>query len=208
MSQRMLDRKQQYGGTGAATSVDSHPGPRDASVVRSARAKACHHRRCQSDARGRLTPCVPLPIPQRQLKKKSTTSPCLEMVGYVVTARNPVPRISLYLLYPKRGLRFGWIVRPRRNPFAPLEPPAFVRNFWFSAPPASQASREKTRTGAQLRGPVCVRRPGASKIKLGVGCKRGGIRRSLFVGRRGRMLTGTALRAVATYPTIVCSLEV
>ena len=105
MSQRMLDRKRQYGGTGAATTVNSHQGPRDASVVRSARAKACHHRRCQSDARGRLTPSVPRPIPQRQLKKKSTTSPCLEMVGYVVTARNPVPPISLCLLYPKRGLR-------------------------------------------------------------------------------------------------------
>ena len=103
-------------------------------MVQAARAEAGCHRRCQSDARGRLTPCVPLPIPQRQLKKKSTTSPCLEMVGYVVTARNPVPRISLYLLYPKRGLRFGWIVRPRRNPFAPLEPPAFIRIFWFSAP--------------------------------------------------------------------------
>ena len=125
----------------------------DASVVQAARAEAGCHRRCQSDARGRLTPCVPLPIPQRQLKKKSTTSPCLEMVGYVVTARNPVPRISLYLLYPKRGLRFGWIVRPRRNPFAPLEPPAFIRIFWFSAPARVCFQKSYLFVGAE----VCVR---------------------------------------------------
>ena len=90
-------------------------GPRDASVVRSARAKACHHRRCQSDARGRLTPSVPRPIPQRQLKKKSTTSPCLEMVGYVVTARNPVPPISLFLPDLKGSLRFAPGFHPTRT---------------------------------------------------------------------------------------------
>ena len=113
---------------------NSLKGPRDASVVRSTRAGAGYHRRSPSVTRSHWPAFGKWPSPQRQLKKKSPTSSCLETVGYVVTARNPVPRISLYLLYPKRGLRFGWIVRPRRNPFAPLEPPAFIRIFWFSAP--------------------------------------------------------------------------
>ena len=65
--ERGKNRKRQYGGTGAATSVDSHPGPRDASVVRSARAKAGYHRRCPSDIRGRCHIFGKWPSPQRRL---------------------------------------------------------------------------------------------------------------------------------------------
>jgi hypothetical protein len=37
------------------------------------------------------------------------------MVGYVVTARNPVPRISLFLLDPKGSLRFAPGFHPTSN---------------------------------------------------------------------------------------------
>ena len=113
---------------------NSLKGPADASVVRSERAKASYHRRCKSHGSARWTPSVPRPIPQRQLKKKSTTSPCLEMVGYVVTARNAVPPMSVGILWPKGSPRFAHSLHPTRNPFARFEPPAFIRIFWFSAP--------------------------------------------------------------------------
>ena len=118
---------------------NSLKGPRDASVVRSERAKACYHRRCKSHGSARWTPSVPRPIPQRQLKKKSPTSSCLETVGYVVTARNPVPRISLFLLDPKGSLRFAPGFHPTSNPFCALRAGDFHSNFFGFWPPRGKA---------------------------------------------------------------------
>ena len=95
---------------------NSLKGPRDASVVRSARAQAGYHRRSPSVTRSHWPAFGKWPSPQRQLKKKSPTSSCLETVGYVVTARNPVPRISLFLLDPKGSLRFAPGFHPTSNP--------------------------------------------------------------------------------------------
>ena len=96
---------------------NSLKGPRDASVVRSARAEEGYHRRSPSVTRSHWPAFGKWPSPQRQLKKKSPTSSCLETVGYVVTARNPVPRISLFLLDPKGSLRFAPGFHPTREPF-------------------------------------------------------------------------------------------
>ena len=51
-----------------------------------------------------LNPFGKWPIPHRQLKSKSHTSSLQRMAGYVVTARDPVPPISLSLLSPKSCL--------------------------------------------------------------------------------------------------------
>ena len=118
--ERGKNRKREHGGTGAATSVDSHPGPRDALVVRSARAKAGYHRHSPADTCGRWTPFSKWPTAHIQLKLQSYTSSCLRMVGYAATARNPVPPISLCLLCPKGSLRFAPSLHPPRNPFLPF----------------------------------------------------------------------------------------
>ena len=56
---------------------NSLKGPRDASVVRSARAEEGYHRRSPSVTRSHWPAFGKWPSPQRQLKKKSPTSSCL-----------------------------------------------------------------------------------------------------------------------------------
>ena len=118
---------------------NSLKGPRDASVVRSARAQAGYHRRSPSVTRSHWPAFGKWPSPQRQLKKKSPTSSCLETVGYVVTARNPVPRISLFLLDPKGSLRFAPGFHPTSNPFCALRAGDFHSNFFGFWPPRGKA---------------------------------------------------------------------
>ena len=118
---------------------NSLKGPRDASVVRSARAQAGYHRRSPSVTRSHWPAFGKWPSPQRQLKKKSPTSSCLETVGYVVTARNPVPRISLVLLDPKGSLRFAPGFHPTSNPFCALRAGDFHSNFFGFWPPRGKA---------------------------------------------------------------------
>ena len=113
---------------------NSLKGPRDASVVRSARAQAGYHRRSPSVTRSHWPAFGKWPSPQRQLKKKSPTSSCLETVGYVVTARNPVPRISLFLLDPKGSLRFAPGFHPTSKPFCALRAAGFHSNFLVFGP--------------------------------------------------------------------------
>ena len=117
----------------------SFTGHRDASVVRSARAQAGYHRRSPSVTRSHWPAFGKWPSPQRQLKKKSPTSSCLETVGYVVTARNPVPRISLFLLDPKGSLRFAPGFHPTSNPFCALRAGDFHSNFFGFWPPRGKA---------------------------------------------------------------------
>ena len=56
------------------------------------------------------------------------------MVGYVVTARNPVPRISLFLLDPKGSLRFAPGFHPTKGPFCALRAGGFHSNFLAFGP--------------------------------------------------------------------------
>ena len=56
------------------------------------------------------------------------------MVGYVVTARNPVPRISLFLLDPKGSLRFAPGFHPTKGPFCALRAGGFHSNFLVFGP--------------------------------------------------------------------------
>ena len=118
---------------------NSLKGPRDASVVRSARAQAGYHRRSPSVTRSHWPAFGKWPSPQRQLKKKSPTSSCLETVGYVVTARNPVPPISLFLPDPKGSLRFAPGFHPTSNPFCARRAGDFHSNFFGFWPPRGKA---------------------------------------------------------------------
>ena len=61
------------------------------------------------------------------------------MVGYVVTARNPVPRISFFLLDPKGSLRFAPGFHPTSNPFCALRAGDFHSNFFGFWPPRGKA---------------------------------------------------------------------
>ena len=60
-------------------------------------------------------------------------------MGYVVTARNPVPRISLFLLDPKGSLRFAPGFHPTSNPFCALRAGDFHSNFFGFWPPRGKA---------------------------------------------------------------------